>query len=134
LTAEIREFITNPWIPNHVLALRVAGGASAGDRLRYGSFRLGGSFGESGFYVLPDEYRPLRGFPISSASGNWYYLGSAEYRAPLWRIDRGTGTVPAFFKTRRVETDSHTGLGHRLAGPTRVRFQRARRDRIRPNR
>ncbi|MEE2751827.1 MAG: hypothetical protein VX519_10385 [Myxococcota bacterium] len=99
MTAELREFITNPWVPNHVLALRVAGGASAGDRLRYGSFRVGGSFGESGFYVLPDEYRPLRGFPVSSASGDWYYLGSAEYRLPLWRIDRGTGTIPAFFKT-----------------------------------
>ncbi len=99
LTAELREYLSLPWFPNHVLALRAAGGASAGDRLRYGSFRLGGNFGESGFYALPDEYRPLRGFGFASASGDWYYLGSAEYRLPLWRIDRGTGTVPMFLKT-----------------------------------
>ena len=28
--------------------------------------------------------------------GDWYYLGSVEYRMPLWWIDRGIGTIPFF--------------------------------------
>ena len=56
---------------------------------------------------------------MSSASGNWYYLGSAEYRAPLWRIDRGTGTIPAFFKTLHgaVFTDIGSAFDDPAAAP-----------------
>jgi outer membrane protein assembly factor BamA len=99
ITAEIREYLDIPWFGNHVLALRAAGGVSFGDRLRYGSFRLGGNYGESSYYVVPDEYISLRGWPIAAASGDWYYLSSAEYRFPIWRVDRGTGTLPLFFRT-----------------------------------
>lgn len=99
LTGEIREYVDIPVFSNHVLALRAAGGVSFGDRYRYGSFRLGGNYGESTFYALPDEYQSLRGWPIAAASGDWYYLSSAEYRFPLWRIDRGFGTTPAFLRS-----------------------------------
>ena len=99
LTGEIREYLDIPFFSNHVLALRAAGGVSFGDRYRYGSFRLGGNYGESTFYALPDEYLSLRGWPIAAASGDWYFLSSAEYRFPLWRIDRGVGTTPVFFRS-----------------------------------
>jgi len=99
VTAEIREYMDIPFFSNHVLALRAAGGVSFGDRYRYGSFRLGGNYGESTYYVLPDEYISLRGWPVAAASGDWYYLSSAEYRFPLWRIDRGTGTAPLFLRS-----------------------------------
>lgn len=106
LTAQWKEYIGQdeatdklrlPWWPaNHVLALRVAGGVSFGDRLRYGSFRLGGNYGLSPYYSLPDEYESLRGFPVAAVSGDWYYLATVEYRFPLMLVDRGTGTLPLF--------------------------------------
>ncbi|MBN1334508.1 MAG: PD40 domain-containing protein [Deltaproteobacteria bacterium] len=99
VTSEWREYTSLPWAANHVLALRAAAGVSLGDGLRYGSFRLGGSYGEGALYALPDEYRALRGFPVASVYGDWYYLGGAEYRLPIWRIDRGFGNLPFFLRT-----------------------------------
>lgn len=98
VTADWREYRSLPWGHNHVLALKLAGGLTAGDQNRYGSFRLGGSFGESAYYTLPDEWRALRGFPAATVYGDSYYLGSAEYRLPLLHIDRGIGTVPVFLE------------------------------------
>lgn len=99
LTAEWREYRTVPFLSNHVLALKLAGGGTVGDGQRYGSFRLGGSFGESGYYTLPEEWRALRGFAPASVYGDAFYLGSAEYRLPLFRLDRGVSTIPAFGRT-----------------------------------
>ena len=96
LTGEWREYRSLPWGTNHVVATKLAGGASLGDQLAQGSFRLGGSFGESAAYTLPGEWRPLRGFEPATVYGDWYYLGSAEYRMPLKWIDRGFRTVPFF--------------------------------------
>lgn len=96
LTADWREYIRLPWAANHVLATKLAGGVSAGDENRYGSYRLGGSFGESAYYTLPDEWRALRGFPAAVVYGDNYYLGSAEYRLPLWYVDRGLPALPFF--------------------------------------
>jgi hypothetical protein len=96
LTGEWKEYRSLPWADNHVAAFRVAGGASFGDALSQGSFRLGGSIGDSSAYTLPTEYRTLRGFPFGSAFGDSFYLGSAEYRLPLWWIDRGLGLIPAY--------------------------------------
>jgi hypothetical protein len=97
-TAEWREYVTNPWVPNHVLALKFAGGASLGDRFAYGSFRLGGTFSENGITVVPSEWRSLRGFYPASDAGEWYWLTSGEYRFPLWNVDRGVGTFPVFVR------------------------------------
>ena len=96
VTGEWREYRTLPWGHNHVFAARGAVGLSAGDTMRYGSFRLGGSWGESAYYTLPDEVRSLRGFPFCSAYGDGFFLGSLEYRLPIWRIDRGVSTIPFF--------------------------------------
>ncbi|MDP2305559.1 MAG: hypothetical protein Q8P18_05995 [Pseudomonadota bacterium] len=97
-TAEWREYITNQLVPNHVLALKFAGGASLGDRFKYGSFRLGGTFSENGITVVPSEWRSLRGFYPASDSGEWYWLTSGEYRFPIWNVDRGVGTIPLFVR------------------------------------
>ena len=99
LTGEWREYRTAPWADNHVFATRLAGGASLGDELTQGSFRLGGSFGESSAYTLPSEFRPLRGFPQGAVFGDWYYLASGEYRLPLWWLDRGFGLLPVFARS-----------------------------------
>lgn len=97
-TAEWREYVTNPWIPNQVVAWKLSGGATLGDRFRYGSYRLGGSFSENGITVVPGEWRMLRGYLPASDSGEWYWLGSVEARFPIWNIDRGVGTLPVFLK------------------------------------
>ena len=93
-----RRYISIPWFDDHVFAASLAGGGTIGDRTRYGSYRLGGNFGKGGIYSLPEEYRSLRGFTPASSYGDWYYLGSMEYRLPLWWIDRGVGTIPFFAK------------------------------------
>lgn len=98
VTAEWREYTAMPWLKNHVFATKLSGGATVGDRFRYGSFRLGGSFSESGITVVPSEWRMLRGFFPASDSGEWYWLGSAEYRFPILYVDRGWGTIPFFLK------------------------------------
>ncbi len=96
LTSEWKEYRTLPWAQNHVAAFRLAGGVSLGDQLAQGSFRLGGTIGDSSSYTLPTEYRALRGFPYGAAFGDSFYLASAEYRLPLWWIDRGVGLIPGY--------------------------------------
>jgi len=109
LMAELREYRSLPWGHNHVFAAKLAGGASLGDQLRQGSFRLGGTFGESSAYTLPTELRAMRGFPIAVVGGDWYYLGSAEYRVPLIWVDRGAGILPAYL--RNVSAAVFTDVG-----------------------
>ena len=91
-----RRFTSVPWLDDHVISTSLSGGGTVGDRTRFGSYRLGGNFGIGGLYTLPEEYRPLRGFFPGTVYGDWYYLGSVEYRMPLWWIDRGIGTIPFF--------------------------------------
>ena len=91
-----RRFTPVPWLDDHVISTSISGGGTVGDRTRFGSYRLGGNFGIGGLYTLPEEYRPLRGFFPGTVYGDWYYLGSVEYRMPLWWIDRGIGTIPFF--------------------------------------
>ncbi|TNE92041.1 MAG: hypothetical protein EP330_03560 [Deltaproteobacteria bacterium] len=103
VTAEVREYVVNPWVPNHVVAFRGAGGASIGqtslsDDTFLGRYSLGGSFGDGGFAITPDQTRMLRGYPLGSKSGDMYWLTGLEYRLPLHRFDRGIGTLPVFFR------------------------------------
>ncbi len=109
-TAEWREYTSVGWADNHVVATKLAGGATLGDERSLGSYRLGGSFGESGYYTLPDEWRALRGFPPAVVFGDWYYLGSAEYRMPIWYIDRGVGTLPFFM--RYISASAFVDMGN----------------------
>jgi hypothetical protein len=97
-TADWREYRSLPWFENHVLAFKLATGLSSGDVQRYGNFRLGGSFGESGYFTLPDEWRALRGFTPATDSGANYYLGAVEYRLPVVWIDRGYKALPVFIR------------------------------------
>lgn len=98
LTGEWREYRALPWFTNHVLAWKAAAGVSLGDNERFGAYRLGGSFGDASFTALPDEWRSLRGFDPATVFGDTYYLGSLEYRLPLFYFDRGVGTVPLFVR------------------------------------
>lgn len=99
LTSEVRRYWVNPWIANHVLAARAAGGITFGASDFLGNYQLGGAVGDSGFLVTPDEYRMVRGYPFGYQIGDLYWLGAVEYRFPLWRVERGLGTVPVYGRT-----------------------------------
>ena len=119
LTGELREYVVNPWIPNHVLAARAGAGLTMGGADILGNYyQLGGSFGDGAFSVTPDESRMLRGYPIGSDFGDLYWLTGLEYRLPLAQIQRGYGTVPAFF--RNVSAAGFVDVGNAFNNPTGV--------------
>lgn len=96
LAADWREYLVNPWAPNHVLALRVSSGLSLGDATFLGNYQLGGPFGDSTFTTTPDSLLMVRGYPIGASTGDSYWLTSLEYRLPLFRVDRGLGVLPVY--------------------------------------
>jgi hypothetical protein len=97
-TGELRQYVTNPWVPNHVLAFRLGAGGTLGPTDFFGSYQLGGVYGDSGFATTPDELRMVRGYATGVDIGDMYWLASAEYRLPIVRIDRGWGVIPAFLR------------------------------------
>ena len=96
VTGDFRAFLP-ALAPHHVVALRVAGGASTGDPPSGRAFLLGGglpqtsvmSFGRSAVSLL-------RGFPSNTFAGSRVALLNAEYRWPIARPQRGLGTWPLF--------------------------------------
>jgi outer membrane protein assembly factor BamA len=99
VTAEARKYIALPWAHGHVLAVRGVVGATLGTDIPQKTFRMGGPYGDSPYVSLPDRYYGLRGYPTSFRRGNHLYLGSLEYRLPLFLIERGPWTVPVFFRS-----------------------------------
>ncbi len=97
-TFEGRGYVVNPWVPNHVLALRGAVGFGVGSDQFVGNFQLGGTRSDGSGYVRPPEYRMIRGYPFGAQTGDIYWLTGAEYRLPIWRFDTGLGTVPLFLR------------------------------------
>jgi hypothetical protein len=96
---------------HHVVAGRLAGGASRGDQIAGRTFVLGGSgpdasvldFGSGAISVL-------RGFPSNSFAGSHVALAQLEYRFPLVRPQRGIGTWPLFLHT--VHASAFGDFGH----------------------
>lgn len=101
LTTEGRYYFEMPWtqkyFTNHVLATRLAIGAGFGPDLAQ-LFRLGGVAGRSAITTTTENFYGLRGFGTASLVGAGVISGSTEYRAPLFRIDRGIGTLPVVFR------------------------------------
>ena len=75
---------------HHVVAIRLRGGISDGERTAQNSFQLGGP---------PETLRdfPLRGYPSRFQTGKYAATGTVEYRFPVYYIFRGPGTAPVFF-------------------------------------
>lgn len=97
-TADLRYYFEMPWSDHHVVALRVAGGWQWGDIQQFGTFRLGGPFGEgTGAAQYSSRVFPLRGLAGISYGGDRVFIYSAEYRLPLVRnVNTGIGTWPIF--------------------------------------
>ena len=85
------EFLAIPasLLRHHVVAVRLNGGISDGERTTQGSFQLGGP---------PDTLRefPLRGYPSRFQTGKYIATGTLEYRMPVYYLFRGPGTAPVF--------------------------------------
>jgi hypothetical protein len=126
-----RLYVNNPLFDNHVLALRIAGavalGPEFGERLI-----LGGNQADSLVTVQTDDIYPLRGFPLNLTtypSTTGLAAAYAEYRFPLWHIERGLGTLPVFFERLHgsVFADSGATFGDGSEdGATEV-YERAKR-------
>ncbi len=97
LTSEGRYYWSMPWttpgFTNHVLATRLGLGIGIG-RDRATQFRLGGVAGASAITTTTEDFYGLRGLGTSVLQGSGVISGSTEYRAPLFRVDRGVGTLP----------------------------------------
>ncbi len=98
LTAELREYVVLPRLPNHVLATRLAGGYTLGANQFMGNYQLGGAFGDSAFVTTPDTVRMLRGYALGSVIGDRYWLSSLEYRFPIAQVQRGMGIYPVYLR------------------------------------
>jgi WD40 repeat protein len=90
--------------PRHgVVALRLAGGAAAGDPNVRREFDLGGSASRFALFDYGrDSISILRGFDAGTFAGRRLLNATAEYRVPVWRIERGRGTWPLFARTAHV--------------------------------
>ena len=109
LTAEARKYVSLPWGRGHVLALRGVVGATVGTDIPQKTFRMGGPYGDSPYVSLPDRYYALRGYPTSFQRGNNIYVGSVEYRLPLFLIERGPWTVPVFLRSVALTVFAEAG-------------------------
>ncbi|MEP6691435.1 MAG: hypothetical protein ABJD07_09775 [Gemmatimonadaceae bacterium] len=97
---------------HHVLALRAAGAYASG-RIP-GDYSVGGSSGEivtiaPGITTGGRRAFFVRGFPPDAKTGTRVVSGSAEYRAPLVRPDRGLGLLPIFLSRTSVALFADAG-------------------------
>jgi outer membrane protein assembly factor BamA len=100
-TGDFSFYQAMPWLRHHALGVHVGAGTSGGNVPGRGPFYVGG------FVDLPlyDTVRNqliqggivLRGYPTVIEAGRSYALFNAEYRFPIWNVDRGPSTLPFFF-------------------------------------
>jgi hypothetical protein len=87
---------------HHVLAFGLQGGIAVGDERRKSVYSLGGLPIRDPIQDAYFGYRYgglyLRGYPPGAFSGSLYLLGSAEYRMPIWYIEKGFLTLPFYLR------------------------------------
>jgi hypothetical protein len=98
--------------PRHaVLAVRGAGASSWGDEPVRRLFSASGSGSQGrGFAFSSDAIGLMRGIDEGDVLGEHAAVFNVDYRVPLWRIERGLGTLPAFFRT--VHAAAFVDVGH----------------------
>ena len=98
LTLDGRAYV--PLARQSVVALRLAGAMSSGDRGVRRIFRLGGADGNEALGAFgSDAISLLRGFEDDVVSGTRVMLMNAELRMPLVWPQRGLGTWPIFLRS-----------------------------------
>jgi len=120
VSANYTELLRMPWRGHQVLALRIAGGASAGGLRGRGAYFIGGySQQEDVIRTLLQrsaigEAGVLRGYQPFAFSGRYYTVLNTEYRIPIADVERGLGSLPLFM--RRVTMIPFTDLGGAWTG------------------
>jgi dipeptidyl aminopeptidase/acylaminoacyl peptidase len=108
-TGEARAYI-RPGAGHAVLALRAGYGTSSGDLSVRRRFYLGGSLPAGPLINFgSDAFRMLRGFDDSVSGGDHVAVANVEWRQPLFRVERGWGTVPLFVRTVYAAVFADTG-------------------------
>jgi hypothetical protein len=99
ITADVRAYLPGV-MPHHIVALRLSGGVSNGDPTVGRTFLLGGSTPANSLVDFSSRSSSLlRGFADATFAGSRVALVNAEYRFPVFRLERGIGTWPIFFHT-----------------------------------
>ncbi len=94
--------LPGPGFANHVLALRVSGGAGWGPGADASHFDLGGAAGRPETVVAVGSFGgsplffPLRGYGDGYRSGRYAWSASGEYRFPIILGHRGLGVLPLY--------------------------------------
>ncbi|PYR20659.1 MAG: hypothetical protein DMF94_11005 [Acidobacteria bacterium] len=110
VTGDLRAYLP-AFAPHHVAAVRVAGGASAGDSTVGRTFLLGGTSAGGGVVDFGSRaFSLLRGFANNTFAGSHVALVNAEYRWPVARPQRGAGTWPIFVHS--IHGALFTDAGH----------------------
>jgi hypothetical protein len=107
-SADLRHYLTLPWLHNHVLATRLFARAGFGGDLADDGF-LGGVLGQSVLTTTTRDIVPLRGLVTAGLAGPVVLAASVEYRAPLWRVERGLGTLPIALRVLHAAVFADTG-------------------------
>jgi Tol biopolymer transport system component len=93
-----QEFFSLPWL-HHIVSFRYAGGLIDTDRAG-GGFSLGGTPDQDIVDAILNLTRVgtvyLHGYPPGTVQGRQYHLANVEYRVPLFSIERGVSTLPAY--------------------------------------
>ncbi len=110
VTGDLRAYLP-AFAPHHVAAVRVAAGASAGDRTVGRTFLLGGTSPGAGVVDFGSRaFSLLRGFATNTFAGSHVALVNAEYRWPIASPQRGAGTWPIFVHS--IHGALFTDAGH----------------------
>jgi hypothetical protein len=125
---EVRQYLRMPWLSEHVLAVRYAGGLAGGAPGQAGSFSVGG-FPQN--VALPSLYdlvvfgsipsldgTALRGYPAGYRSGPQFHQVQLEYRFPIFDPEWGIYTLPLYL--RRLYATVFVDAGNAFAGPPKL--------------
>jgi Tol biopolymer transport system component len=110
------EYFTPPWSRLQAFAFEYAGGVGSGDKRSL--YSLGGfahqDLVRSLFYQSRQCCFFLQGYPPESINGDQFHLLDMEYRAPIWKIERGYATFPVYL--RRIHGAILTNVGNAFYG------------------
>jgi dipeptidyl aminopeptidase/acylaminoacyl peptidase len=109
----------HPAGPRHaVIALRAAAASAWGDEQARRAFIAAGPGPQpGGFDFGSDAIGLIRGLDSDAVVGDHAAVVNADYRFPLWTLERGVGTVPVFFRT--IHAAVFADAGHAWTGAFR---------------
>ncbi len=138
VVGDVNLFLPMPF-RHHVLFLRGAGGMSDGDTLQQGLFQIGGSMINVETNIMYEPHFSLRGYESNAFRGDRFMLATAEYRLPLWYVQRSLFDGQAFldslsgsvffetgdaWKDDTEDLDLKSSIGGDLAARARFRYGR----------